>query len=213
MKSAVQVRKAGHHACFSVKTAHARSPKKYLDENMKDYPEGTWITMEVRCNKDGVYLICIGYKYNKKEVLTFVLTKGAGVMTHGEAYEARFPDKFGNVCIRYVARTDIISNYFKFSNVVDVHNQACQYELALETKWVTQDPYFRLYTTMVGMNVTDIWKLDKLNKKNDMTIKEFADILASDLMNSAMKIAIPSDSVSTSIKITDTTINMTRRII
>ena len=37
-----------------------------------------------------------------------------------------------------------------------------------------------------------------------------ADILASDLMNSAMKDAVSSDSVSTSIRITDTTINMTR---
>ena len=42
-------------------------------------------------------------------------------------------------------------------------------------------------------------------------VKEFADILASDLMNSAMKGDVSSDSVSTSIRITDTTINMTRR--
>ena len=64
---------------------------------------------------------------------------------------------------------------------------------------------------MVGMNVTDIWKLNKLNKKKDMIIKEFADILASDLMNSAMKATVSSDSISPSIRITDTTINMTRR--
>ena len=44
-----------------------------------------------------------------------------------------------------------------------------------------------------------------------MTIKEFVDILASHLMNSAMKAAVSSASISTSIKITDTTINMTRR--
>ena len=61
------------------------------------------------------------------------------------------------------------------------------------------------------MNVTDIWKLYKFNKKKDMIIKEFADILASYLMNSTMKAAVSSDSVSTSIRITDTTINMTRR--
>ena len=136
MKSAIQVRNAGHHVYFSVKTTHTRSQKKYLDEMIKDYPGGTWITVEWRCNKDGVDLICIGHKYNKKKVLTFVLTKGSGATTHGELYETRFPDKFGNV-IRHVARPDIISNYFKFINVVDVHNQARQYELVLETKWVT----------------------------------------------------------------------------
>ena len=90
--------------------------------------------MEGRCNKDDVDLIYIGYKYNKKKVLTFVMTHGASSTTHEEPYEARFPDKFVNVCIRHVARPDIISNYFKFSNVVDVHNQARQYKLAVETK-------------------------------------------------------------------------------
>ena len=48
------------------------------------------------------------------------------------ANEARFPDKYGNVCVRHVMRPDVIANYFRFSNVVDVHNQARQYELALK---------------------------------------------------------------------------------
>ena len=122
MKSAVQVRKAGYHTW--VKTTHDRSLNKDLDENVKDYPGGTWTTIEGRCNKDGVDLICIGYKYNKKKVPTFVLTKEAGTTRHGEPHEARFPDKFGNICIRHVARPAIIFNYFKFSNVIDVHNQA-----------------------------------------------------------------------------------------
>ena len=60
-KAAVQGRKAGHHACFSIKTAHARSSKKYLDEVMNDYLGGTWIIMEWRCNKEDVDLICIEY--------------------------------------------------------------------------------------------------------------------------------------------------------
>ena len=79
--------------------------------------------MEGRCNKDGVDVIYIGYKYNKNKVLTFVLTKESGTTRHGEPYEARFPDKFSNIYIRHFARPDIISDYFKFSNVVDVHNQ------------------------------------------------------------------------------------------
>ena len=74
-------------------------PKKYLDEKMKDYPGSTRITMEGRCNKDGVDIRYIGYKYNKKKVLTFVMTQGASATTHEEPYEARFPDKFRNVCI------------------------------------------------------------------------------------------------------------------
>jgi len=69
---------------------------------MKDYPGGTWITLEAKSVKENVPLICIGYKYNNKKVLTFVMTKGAGKRTGGEPYEAHFPDKYGNVCVQLV---------------------------------------------------------------------------------------------------------------
>ena len=78
---------------------------------MNDYPGGACITMEGRLNKEGIDL-SIGYKYNKMKVFTFDLTKGAGTTRHGEPYELRFPNKFGNVCIRHVACPNIISNYF-----------------------------------------------------------------------------------------------------
>ena len=58
-----------------------------------------------------------------KTLLTFITTRGAGATRHGEPYEARFPDKFGNICVRHVARPEIISNYFLYSNVVGLHNQ------------------------------------------------------------------------------------------
>jgi len=62
------------------------------------------------------------------------------------------------------------------------------------------------------MSNTNIWKLHKLTKKKYITIKEFIDVLASDLMNTVMKATVSSDSVATSIKITNTTINVMRRI-
>ena len=51
MKSFANVALAGHHACMLVKTAHSRSPNKFLDETMKDFPGGTWITLEGRAQK------------------------------------------------------------------------------------------------------------------------------------------------------------------
>ena len=101
---------------------------------MKDFPGGTWIIMEGHAEKENQDLVAIGYKYNTKTVLQFVCTKGAGSTKAGEPYQARFPDKFGNVCVRHVMRPHVISMYFKHSNVVDVHNQARQFELALEKK-------------------------------------------------------------------------------
>ena len=69
-------------------------------------------------------LICIGYKYNTKKVLTFVLTKGAGYTESGIPYEAEFNDYYGNIHIRYVGRPKVISTCFKQSIIVDVLNQA-----------------------------------------------------------------------------------------
>jgi len=149
---------------------------------MAQFPGGTWITLEGRAQKEGVDLVCIGYKYNKKKVLTFVLTRGAGSSEDGEPYHARFPDKFGNLCIRQVARPKVLSTYFKHSNVVDLHNQARQFDLALEKKWITQNGYFRLYTTLLGMTVTDTWKLLKKNDPKYVTVAEFADILANEMI-------------------------------
>ena len=65
-------------------------------------------------------------------MLIFVTIKGAGSTRPGEPYLARFPDHFGNVYTREVARSEILSTYFKYSNCVDLHNQARQFDLALE---------------------------------------------------------------------------------
>ena len=132
IKAVSEVRKLGHHACFNIKNGHSRCPKAFLETTMSDFPGGTWIVLEGHAEKEGIDLVCIGYKYNKKKVLIFVTTKGVGSTMPGEPYLARFPDKFGNVCSREVARPEIISNYFKYSNCVDLHNQARQFDLALE---------------------------------------------------------------------------------
>ena len=110
-----------------------------------------------------------------------------GKTTAGDPYEAKFPDKFGNVCVREVARPDILSKYFKYSNSIDVHNQSRQYDLSLEKKWVTQDPYFRLYTTSIGMLVTDMWRIYREHIQDSLasSIVHFADALAYQIIESA----------------------------
>ena len=77
VKTAYQVRKLSHHACFAIKMVHSRTPKKFLEETMKDFLGGTWIVMEGRPEKEDVPLVCVGYTYNLNKVLVFLLTKGA----------------------------------------------------------------------------------------------------------------------------------------
>ena len=118
-----------------VKTAHSRSPKKFLKETMKDFPGGTWITLEVRAQKEEIDRFSVGYKYNKKTMLTFLFTKGSGSTAPGESYEARFLDKYGNVCVRHMPRPTLMANYLKYSNCIGLCIQARQFDLKLEKRW------------------------------------------------------------------------------
>ena len=78
-----------------------------------------------------------------------------------------------------------MSNYFRYSDVVDVHNQDQQLDLRLEKKCIMQYGYFRLYTTMVGMYAIDVWKICKSLDKNHSTICQYANMLAGYIMEYA----------------------------
>ncbi len=73
----------------------------------------------------------------------------------------KYTDDYGNVQEHQVERPDVILKFYASSNVTDWHNQLCQDLLALEKKWVTHDCYFRLATTLIGMNVIDTFLLSK----------------------------------------------------
>jgi hypothetical protein len=72
--------------------------------------------------------------------------------------------------------------------VIDTHNQLRQDNLKLEKKWLTQSPWFRPATTLIGIVATNKFFLctyhkvinggnvEKQEKRN--TIKRFAGILA-----------------------------------
>ena len=57
--------------------------------------------------------------------------------------------------------------------------------MASEKKWVAQEAYFRLYTTLVKTNVTDAWKSLRILGLNDGTISHAADVLAQEMIDYA----------------------------
>jgi hypothetical protein len=180
----------GHSYFGALKTSTKLTPYQELIDKMNDWPSGASLVMECTTPKDHE-LICIGYKYSASKVLVFLGTKCAGSTTPGDPYIARFPDAYGNVAQRSVPRRPaVISEYFGDSNVIDTHNQARQYELALEKRWVTHNCYFRIDTTLIGMTITDCWRAYKQalssTKKKDITIKDFADAVAYDCIHNCL---------------------------
>ena len=149
VKAAVALAKAGYKAVLQIKTGHGLFPKKFIEDTLKDAPGGVWIVLQSTCQ--GIPLVAFGYCYSTRTTLCFVATKDAGSTTKGKPYQMKYTDDWGNVHIRDVDRPDIISRFFESSNMIDKHNQAHQAELALEKRWLTQNPYFRLHTTIIGM--------------------------------------------------------------
>ena len=88
-----------------------------------------------------------------------------------------------------------MSHVLAVSNVVDAHNQARQFQLRLEKRWVTRDCWFRLDSTFIGITVTDAWKAHRNAAvgASPLTILEFADRLSYDLHLKATILQVPSN--------------------
>ena len=67
VKAAVAQAKAGFECIFQIKTNHSQFPKSQIEEILSDAPGG--ISIVLRDVVDGIPLLSIGYKYNKKTVL------------------------------------------------------------------------------------------------------------------------------------------------
>ena len=76
-------------------------------------------------------LIAIGYKYNVRKFLSFIVTDNAGSTKTGIPYLSYYPDQFTNVYIRPVARLLVMSKIISDMNEVDSHNKSRQSDLAL----------------------------------------------------------------------------------
>ena len=181
----VELAKLGLCALIHIKGAHALFPKEALDDALRGHPGGSHLEMETII--DGIKFIAIGYKYNSKKSLFFLAPEGAGATGEGEPYVTKWPDSDGNILTRNVVRLVLASRYFLCLNKVDKHNQLRQSELALEKKWVTTDGWFRLFTTLVGINVVDTMLVlrnesHSTHPNKTMSTREFTEILADDLV-------------------------------
>ena len=165
-------------------------PKGYLQGVLQPLPAGAKLVLEA--TYQDVPLLAIGYKYNRRKVLFFVATRGAGTTTAGDPYVQRWADEHGNLCVREIPRPTILSEYFSASNGVDLHNQSRQSDLGLEDRWQTKDCWFRLHTTLFGMVVTDCWKavrhhVGRHHRLHNSTIMDFADEMSYALLTNGLR--------------------------
>jgi hypothetical protein len=82
---------------FQVKQYHADFPKDFIEEALKEAPGGVNIVLEGTTENE-VLLVALGYRYSRKTVLHFVLTKNVGSSKPGMPYQMKYTDTFGNIC-------------------------------------------------------------------------------------------------------------------
>ena len=101
-------------------------------------------------------LIAIGYKYNARKVITFVVTENTGSTKAVPPYLSKYPVQFSNASIRPVARPLVVYKFFGSVNEVDSHRKSRHSDLVLEKFWVTQCGWLRLYRTVaMVMSITN----------------------------------------------------------
>lgn len=177
--------KDAHEFIGAVKTSSGGFPKKDIERIMKKWPSGSHLVLECTTPETGVSLVALGYKYNSRKVLCFVMTKDAGSTAPGlEPYYAKFPDIFGNVKQRKVQRPAVLGRYFGDSDKIDSHNHCRQFRLGLEKHWLTRDCWFRLDTTFIGQTVIDAYRsVNNQSELKNMTVMNFADRLSWDCVH------------------------------
>ena len=85
----------------------------------------------------GRLLLDIGYKYNSRMVLGFILTEGSGSTEPGDPYLSRFPDIYSDVSVCPIVIPHLLGRYFNACNAIDNHNRIRHYDIALDKYWVT----------------------------------------------------------------------------
>lgn len=180
-----------------VKTAHAKYPKAFLEDKMKDWPAGSHLVLESKI--DDVEVVAIGYKYNARKVICFVCHKDAGDTEITDHYEAKWKD-FNNTMSRIVPRPTVVGDYFRSSNTIDCHNEMRQFFLKLEKHWITTDGFFRIITTFFGICITDAWNaykhhIGKNHRHRDVSIIDFADMLLQDLLENTFSNVLAKDAI------------------
>ena len=109
-------------------------------DNLKKYwTGGSHLVLRIKnMVPRGKSIISIGYKYNARKILSFIVTDNTGITHAGLAYLSRYPDQFYNVSILAVVRPLVRYAFFGSVNEFDSRNISTQSDMLLEKFWVTQ---------------------------------------------------------------------------
>ena len=115
---------------MAVKTNHSFTPLKKMETIMAKWPRGSYLVLEAEEDENGEPMgtVFVGYRYNNKKTLYFIMSKefGSTVPDPSRPYYVQFRNQYRQLDVLPIARPACISDYFEKSNVIDTHNQLRQ---------------------------------------------------------------------------------------
>ena len=156
--TAVELRKRlGIFSTFVVKKQAQFFPKEVLHSILQarhgERPAGHWVVM--RATIADVPVIAMAYAWSQKGVSYFVSTCGCTAPSEVK-YESKYEDAWGNTAIKLIDRPELCHFLYEFLPLIDEHNKQRQALLALEKRWLTKSPWFRLICTILGQSTVDM---------------------------------------------------------
>ena len=112
-KAAEAAMELGAELIGMVKTNTKGFCKDTIEKFTKNWPGGSYLVLRSKhMVTGGRTLIDIGYKYNTRKVLSFIVKDNSGSTKTVIPYLSKYPDQFTNVSIRPVARPLVMSIFF-----------------------------------------------------------------------------------------------------
>ena len=109
-KAAEAATEIGAEFIYIVKKNTKGFCKEAIENITKDWPGGSYLLLRSKPMVPKVrLLIAIGYKYNARKVLYFIVTDNAGSTKTGIPYLSKYPDQVTNFAIRPVAPPLVMS--------------------------------------------------------------------------------------------------------
>jgi hypothetical protein len=212
----------GVYSTFIIKNNSNMFPMQQMFAVLKarygNKPAGHWVVFQTEIS--GLKLFALAYAWSQRSVAYMVSSCGK-TTSHELKYLTHFEDEFGNVQFKEIERPSVAHFLFEYLPLIDEHNKQRQSILNLERCWLTKDPWFRLLTTVLGMSVVDCHRWHRHIRymkrqgeglqislrhaqqfaedgKEELSIREFSDILTAMLENATRRRVASRNSVAVS---------------
>ena len=189
-----KVKKQGHGFMGNVKMGHSGLPVPYLRGVFNAQSErGATVTLHLGDGNDRIFVHAWnepgwkGGKPPKKAAKVFIsnVFSAAPVVPWQKERTCLLPDGTVERRILEVPQTQVIREYFRTANRVDIHNQYRQGLLAIERIWKTKSWNIRLFQTVMGMILVNAFFAFRFKTGKSPTLSEFTNVVAQALCGEA----------------------------